>query len=46
MELLREMARGWKSKGSSRGDVIPDFQTLKTQELEPAKLQADLKPVS
>ena len=36
-------------KGSSRGDVIPDFQTLKTQELEPAKLQADLqalKPVS
>ena len=49
MELLREMARGWKSQGSSSGDMIPDPQTLKTQDLEPAKLQADLqalKPVS
>ena len=49
VELLREMARGWKSQGSSSGDMIPDPQTLKTQDLEPAKLQADLqalKPVS
>ena len=42
VELLREMAAGWKSHGASSGDAIPDPNSLQPQELKPG-LEA-LKP--